>query len=180
MERKVNTDFILSLMDQRLFGQAELMACHEDRAVMIIEGALTGMRSKVEPEALAGALSALVMYYGLHILPTTGPEQTARVIGRLLRNRAQGLGYDISSRPTKPKVDGAMSQFLLEGLPGIGPQMARRLLMHFGSAAAVFTATTKELQGVKGVGAKMADAITAALHHKPTAFRDTKNPAPSC
>jgi Fanconi anemia group M protein len=179
VERKVNTDFILSIMDQRLFGQAELMACHEDRAVMIIEGPLNPGGSQIEPESLAGALSALVMYYGLQILPTTGPEQTARVIGRLLRNRVEGLGYDIPSRASKPKIDGAMSQYLLEGCPGIGPAMARRLLVHFGSAGAVFAASAKDLQAVKGIGAKMAEAMLYAIHHKPSAFRDTKGPAPA-
>ncbi|MBK6616616.1 helix-hairpin-helix domain-containing protein [Ottowia sp.] len=56
--------------------------------------------------------------------------------------------------------------------------MARRLIGEFGSAAAVFAASSAELQKVKGIGAKLAGDITVALHHRPTAFRDTKGPAP--
>lgn len=178
VERKSAVDFVTSLMDSRLLGQAEMLASHDDRAVMIIEGGLDKVRSAMQPEAVAGALSALTMYYGLTVLPTTGPEQTARVLGRLLIHRVNGLGYDIATRVAKPKVDGAISQYLVEGMPGVGPQVARRLLEHFGSAAAVFAASSVELQGVKGVGAKMADAMLQALHHKPSAFRDTKGPAP--
>lgn len=178
IERKAAGDFVSSLLDSRLFGQAELLAAHDDRAVMIIEGTLDRVRSDIQPEALAGALSALSMYYRLSVLPTTGPEQTARVIGRLMLHRSTGLGYEINLRTAKPKVDGAVSQYLVEGLPGIGPAMARKLLAHFGSAAAVFGASSAQLQAVKGVGAKMADALQRALHHRPTWFRDTKGPAP--
>ena len=178
VERKVASDFVLSLMDGRLFGQAELLANHEDLSLLIIEGRLDTVRSAVEPEAIAGALSALAMYYDLKVLTTVGPEMTARVIGRVVMNRTNGLGYDIGSRVLKPKLDGAMSEYLLQGLPGIGPQMARRLLGVFGSAAAVFAASETQLQTVKGLGAKMAAQIVSALHHKPTNFRDTKGPAP--
>lgn len=179
IERKVNSDFMLSLMDGRLFGQAELLANHDDRAIIVIEGSLADVRSEIAPEAIAGALSALAMYFGLSVLPTVNAEQTARVIGRLLAHRVTGLGYDIPMRVAKPKVDGALSQYLLEGLPGIGPGIAQRLLQHFGSAHAVFNASEAELQGMKGIGKKTAEGILRALHHRPTAMRSTKGPAPS-
>jgi len=178
VERKTSTDFVLSMMDGRLFGQAEMLANHDDLAIMVVEGVLEAGRSVLDPDALPAALAALTGYYGLNVVGTSGPEMTARFIGRKMRQMVNGLGYHIGSSTGKPKIDGAMSQFLLEGLPGVGPQMARHFLAHFGSAAAVFAASVEELQRVKGVGAKTALAIFNAVHHKPTAFRDTKGPSP--
>jgi ERCC4-type nuclease len=53
--------------------------------------------------------------------------------------------------------------------------MARKLLMHFGSARAVFAASAQQLQQCKGVGPKTAQAIAASLDQSPTRFRSTRS-----
>lgn len=48
---------------------------------------------------------------------------------------------------------------LLQGLPGIGPERAARLLDHFGSVRAVMAADAAELRTVPGVGLTCARKI---------------------
>lgn len=61
-----------------------------------------------------------------------------------------------------------------EGLPGVGPETARKLVSHFGSPRAVFAAGAQQLRRCKGIGPKTADSIAAALDLRPTAYRQTK------
>ncbi|HEY0947463.1 MAG TPA: ERCC4 domain-containing protein [Opitutaceae bacterium] len=178
VERKAANDLALSIMDGRLFGQAELLASADAKmACVVIEGSLGELYSSIDPEAVAGALSTLTLYYGLPVIPTPSPEHTARLIGRLARHVTEGLGYEIALRAAKPKTDGGRAQYLVEGLPGVGAETARKLILHFGSAAAVFAAGEAELCAVRGIGAKTARGILDALHARPTAFRSTKGAA---
>jgi ERCC4-type nuclease len=121
-------------------------------------------------------LSAIVVFFGIAILPSANAMTTARLIGRLGTHALDGLGYEIPARVKKPKQDGAVAQYLVEGLPGIGPESARKLLAHFGSSRAVFAATTEALRAVPGIGPKTAAGIIAALDHQPTQFHSTKGP----
>lgn len=178
VERKAANDLALSIMDGRLFGQAELLASADAKmACVVIEGSLGELYSAIDPEAVAGALSTLTLYYGLPVIPTPSAEHTARLLGRLARHATEGLGYEIALRAGKPKTDGGRAQYLVEGLPGVGAETARKLILHFGSAAAVFAAGESDLCAVKGIGAKTARGILDALHARPTAFRSTKGAA---
>jgi ERCC4-type nuclease len=46
--------------------------------------------------------------------------------------------------------------FLLQGLPGVGPALAHRLLGHFGAIERIVTADPAAVMEVRGVGAKKA------------------------
>lgn len=178
VERKAANDLVASILDGRLFGQAELLAsAHAKVSCIVIEGSLADLYSSIDPEAVAGALSTLTLYYSLPVIPTPSAEHTARLIGRFARHTTEGLGYEIALRAAKPKTDGGRAQYLVEGLPGVGAETARKLITHFGSAAAVFAATEAELCAVRGIGAKTARGILDALHARPTAFRSTKGVA---
>jgi len=52
----------------------------------------------------------------------------------------------------------------LDGLPGVGPTRRKALLLHFGSAAAVRSASEAELAAVPGFGPTLAARVHAALH----------------
>lgn len=173
VERKAANDFALSIMDGRLFGQAELLASNEARGMIVVEGSLAEINSAIDPEALAGALSALVVFFEMPVITVPGPEQTARLLARLARHVTEGLGYEIPLRK-KPKFDGSLAQFLVEGLPGVGPETARKLIGHFGTPRQVFAASAADLQQVKGIGGKTAASIQTALDARPTGYRSTK------
>jgi len=55
-------------------------------------------------------------------------------------------------RGYKPKKMKNQQLYLLQGLPEIGPALAYRLLLHFGSIKKIMRATEKQLLMVDGIG----------------------------
>lgn len=172
IERKESNDFALSIMDGRLWSQLEVLG-PDGIGILVIEGSLSSIRSMIEPEALSGALSAIALMFDVRVLPSADAAQTASILARMDKHHHQGLGYEIPLRTSKPK-GAALSQLLIEGLPGIGAETARKLLAHFGSPRAIFTASATELGAVKGIGPKTVSAIQEALDSTATEFRVRK------
>lgn len=164
VERKEANDFVASILDRRLFAQVQLLKSAYARPFIIIEGNLASVRSAIEPGALAGALSYLAVLEGITVLHTANATQSALQLVTMARHATQGLGYEIAFRSAKPKDRQSQAQYLVEGLPGIGPAAAKKLLAHFGTPAKVLSASPAELAQVKGIGAKMAATVHEVLH----------------
>jgi excinuclease ABC subunit C len=64
----------------------------------------------------------------------------------------------------RQRRDRAMTESIMDDLPGIGPARKRALLQHFGSPDAVLAATREELERVPGVPAKVARALYTHLN----------------
>jgi excinuclease ABC subunit C len=60
--------------------------------------------------------------------------------------------------------DRAMTESVLDDLPGIGPARKRAILKHFGSPEAFLAATREELEGVPELPGKVARDLYASLH----------------
>ncbi len=63
----------------------------------------------------------------------------------------------------EPKDKRKRQFFILQGLPGIGREIAIRLLDNFGSVEAIIAASSNELQTVEGIGKNIADGIRSAV-----------------
>lgn len=163
VERKDATDFVLSIMDRRLFAQVLRLRDEYGQAAILIEGDPYATRSAIAPEAIRGALSYLMTLSGVSVVTVRDARETAALLVVMARHLQEGLGYDIALRANKPKDVRDLAQYLLEGLPGVGPTGAKGLLQHFGSAKAVFSATEAELCAAPGVGKKTAQRIREAL-----------------
>jgi len=162
VERKAASDFVLSIMEGRLFDQLARMAIEHERAVVLVEGDIYETRSAISHEALDGALSYIGLLSGATLMFSPGLGRTPYLLHRMALHAQHGLGYEVPLRSNKPKGPAA-AQFLLEGLPTVGPKAAQLLLAHFGSPRAVFSATREALLSVKGIGPKSADAILSVL-----------------
>jgi ERCC4-type nuclease len=176
IERKSIADLATSILDARLFAQAEAIALAAERPALLIEGNIQDLPNDMHPDSLPGAISALSVFWGLSVFTAPNQMGTARLLARLHHHQVNGLGYEVATRVAKPKdsPDGALAQYLVCGLPGVGPEVARKLIAHFGSARAVFAASAAELVQCKGIGPKTAAAIVASLDQMPTSFRSTK------
>lgn len=146
--------------------------------MLLIEGDIRDIASRMHEDALPGAISALALYWHVNILWAPDAPSVVRLSERMWRHTNEGLGYEIPLRTRKPtlKPDGAVAQYLAEGLPGVGAETARRLVQHFRTARRVFSATPQHLRECQGIGPKTADTIAGALDLEPTAFRQTKRP----
>ena len=166
IERKTAADFAQSLMDGRLFSQAGRMSSSPFRPAYIIEGTSTEWSGLgVSREALQGALVTLMLIFDVPVFRSTEPAETARLIyyigSQLVRLRDPGY---TPYRQAKAKRKKTRQLRVLQSLPGIGADRAKKLLERFGTVRACFTATPAELSEVEGIGSKTAAAIDLVIN----------------
>jgi DNA excision repair protein ERCC-4 len=166
IERKTAADFAQSLMDGRLFSQAGRMSSAPFRPAYIIEGTSAEWSVlRVSREALQGALVTLMLIFDVPVFRSTEPAETARLIyyigSQLVRLRdPRHTPY----RQTKAKRKKTRQLRVLQSLPGIGTDRAKKLLERFGTVRACITATPAELSEVEGIGSKTAAAIDQVIN----------------
>ncbi len=165
-ERKTAADFIASLFDKRLFVQAKKMSTDYVKVIILIEGDIYATQSAIAHNALRGAFSYLAVLEGFSLVYTHDSEGTAKLLATMARHLQHGLGYEIPLRCNKSKDSRVISQFIIEGLPSIGPGKAISLLQHFGSVEGVFLASQQDLIEVEGIGKQLANRIYEAIRAK--------------
>jgi ERCC4-type nuclease len=133
VERKTIGDFVASLIDGRLFPQAARLAHSPYRSLLLIEGPTPPSIPDVHPHALEGAFVSLATMWRLPVLHSSEPEHSLLIL-RLLADQVTRSHQPVLRRfDRKPKRHASKRLFLLQGLPGVGPALAHRLLGHFGS-----------------------------------------------
>ena len=91
------------------------------------------------------------------VLPHETPE-----LQLLQRVRDEAHRFAITHH--RIRRDRAMTESIMDDLPGIGPARKRALLKHFGSPDAVLAATREELERVPGFPQKVARDLYAHLN----------------
>lgn len=161
IERKAAADFVASIIDRRLFSQVERIADAGIPHTVLIEGdPYTG---RLHNNAIAGAISWLVVIAGVSVVSSSSQQQSAALIHTMARHAVHGLGYEVNLHPPKPKSPTDLARYLVESLPGVGGKTAEALLRYFGSARAVLAADEAALLQVPGVGKSLASKIQVAL-----------------
>ncbi len=163
VERKAANDFCISIMDGRLFGQIALIKSKFQHAVVLVEGDLWSVRSAIDPAALDGALSWIALLSGVKLIQSRDVAHSAALLHRMSVHVVHGLGYEVNLRSAKPKDLTSARQFLLEGLPSVGPTGALALLAHFKTPQAFFNASAADISRVKGFGPKTVQRIVEIL-----------------
>jgi len=167
VERKTTRDVALSILDGRLFDQAYRLVTRSDHSLLVIEGESFATDIQVTMNAVRGALITLAQTYRLPVLRTRHQAETAWTLYRLYEQR---LCLGQQRGPLRRGNAGplqARKERVLRTLPGIGPEIARRLLARFGTVAAVVGAPAAELQQVPGVGPKRAAALVETVNEEP-------------
>jgi Fanconi anemia group M protein len=130
---------------------------------MIIEGAdfYSGF---VHPNAVRGALASIAVDFGIPIIPTRSPEDTAAMINRIAIREQTHEKSDIQIRTEKkPLTTWEQQLYIIESLPNIGPVTARKLLEEFITVKGVINASEDELKKVDGIGDKIAKSISRVI-----------------
>ena len=159
IERKAAGDFSASLVDGRLFPQAARLARDGRRTLLLIEGPLAASMPDVHPHAVQGALVSLAAMWRLPVLHAVDADDSLRVMRFLAAQVNGGRERMLRRYERKPKRLASRRSFLLQGLPGVGPALAARLLSQLGSVRGVMMADIDRLQQVRGVGPKKATRI---------------------
>jgi len=170
-ERKTLNDFATSLIDGRLLGQANRLACSSVRAVYILEGTGKDMTyTGVRREAIQGALITISLVLGLPVLRSRNPVETADLILYAARQVTLVARSGLKRYGYRPKGKRKRQLFILQGLPGIGRERANRLLDKFGSVEAIMNANCGELQMVDGIGNNTAKKIKWSIRESIPAY----------
>ena len=171
VERKTLADFGRSVVDARLFKQAAALVQGTRRAVLILEGTAADLGAGgVSRMALQGALITVSVFYGLAVLRARDAAETARLLVYLGRQARQFAHGGLTRPGYRPKGKRARQLFVLQGLPGIGPERACRLLERFGSVQAVAAARAADLAAVNGIGETTAARIRWAVEEAPGSY----------
>ncbi len=163
VERKSIDDFLESLTDGRLFSQARSLKGSYQSPIIILEGEGLYEKRNISDQAIYGALSSLACDFNLPIISTKDGSETASLLYSMVK-RKKNKDRSTSVRKDKRSMSTYdTKKFILEGLPSISGKLAERLLDHFGSVRAVFTADEEELQQVKGIGPDTAEKIISVI-----------------
>lgn len=161
-ERKTLADLSISIVDGRLFRQCIRMAGGPRHGVLIVEGGSRDAEAlTVSRDAIQGALISISVIMGLPVLRSLDARETARLIVLTAQQVQRHISDGVKRPGYRPKGHRKRQLFVLQGIPGVGPDRARELLDHFGSIAAVFAASADDLAAVAGIGKRTA----AAIHH---------------
>ena len=164
VERKTIKDFAVSIVDGRLFKQMIRLANPISMGVLILEGTTSDtVDLGMTRASMQGALIMVSLILGIPVLRSKDPSETARLIvyiGRQIDSMARG---GVQRHGYRPKNKRKTQLFILQGLPGVGPERAGRLLDSFGSVEAAISASSSELQSVYGIGKSIADKIKWAV-----------------
>jgi len=171
VERKTLKDFAVSIIDGRLFKQMLCLANSKSEGVLILEGTVSDMvEIGMTREAMQGALITVSLILGIPILRSKDPSETAKLmvyIGRQIESMAMG---GVQRHGYRPKNKRKRQLFILQGLPGVGPERAERLLARFGSVEAAISASSSELQSVNSFGKSVADKIRWSVSEQSQPF----------
>jgi len=164
-ERKTLTDLAISVKDGRIFRQGCRLAQTDRRGIIILEGtssdlATSGMRR----EALQGALITLTVFLGIPLLRSRNLRETVQLMFYTARQSRTIARGGLPRHGMRPHGKRRTQLHILQGLPGIGPERAQRLLETFGSVEAVLTASKEELASINGIGAHTVESIHWAVH----------------
>lgn len=165
VERKQINDLIISIVDGRLFQQAEKMSQSPFQALLIIEGQGRDIQqTKMDRRAVLGALACVSLTYGICILRTQSRLETIQTMLYAAQQKARTEKTELHRHGYRPKSFKKRQSYLLQGLPDVGPKLAKALLKHFGSVRAVVLASELELTAVTGIGKLKAQKIIHLLN----------------
>jgi len=161
VERKSVRDLVSSVYDSRLFYQAAKLSAAYAKPFLLVEGDSKEVESLVKNlKSFYGAIANVTLAYGLRVLYTANPRETATAIAELLSHaRAKPLARMPPELPPKARSVPQQQLYLVSAMPGIGRKLAEKLLSKYGTPRRVMGLTAGELAMTQGIGWKKAERI---------------------
>jgi len=175
VERKTVGDFFNSLFQGRLFEQMERLKDAYPQPILLMEGGITHeLAGRRNPRAFWGALLNIEVDMNIPTVVTMDPVQSSDALYVLVRRMQLGRSSQVAVR-SKPKIlsERELQLYIVEGLPNIGGELAKRLLSRFNSVRDVFQASQKELVKVEGIGHVRARKINKIIDKE---YKERKSP----
>ena len=159
IERKKSDDFLNSILDNRLFTQASKLIAYE-KPIIIVEGILDYESRNINKNAVLGSILSLSTDFKIPIFFIKTPKEVAEFITLVAKREQTKKENELHLRKVKKGVeDHILQRSILEGLPFVGPTLAKRLLEKYKSVKRVFNASEDSLQNIDKLGEKKAKKI---------------------
>ena len=163
IERKTAKDFLISIIDARLFRQLSNLKKYCTNPVLLIEGNPYKTDLNFENIAIKGALISTQAIWYMPVIFSRSKEDTKDIFVMIGRQDETCLDVVPLRGGYRPKRLKSKQLYLLQGLPQIGPMLAKRLLEHFKSVSKIMNASIDELTEVDGIGTVSATKIREVL-----------------
>jgi Fanconi anemia group M protein len=165
VEYKKVPDFVDSIVDGRLLDQIKGLKNSYERPLVVVEGTedIYSQRN-IHPNAIRGMISTITVSYGIPIITTKNPQETAALFGVIAKREQDPTFREFNPHGSrKPMTLKEQQEYIVSALPGVGMTLARPLLEKFGSVCGVFNATTEKLKEIDKIGEKKAAEIQKVL-----------------
>ena len=164
IERKTTHDFLNSIIDKRILSQLITLRENFPLQLLIIEGEENIYRIRnFHPNSIRGMLSSIAIDYQIPILYTKNYRDTAAylaLISKRLEKPKRHIGLVGKRKPLTLKEQ---QEYIIESLPGIGPNLSKSLLKKFKTVKNVINAKAEKLKKVEKIGEKKSKAIKEVL-----------------
>lgn len=161
IERKEIDDFLDTLTggDRSLFEQIGDMVSAYPKSILLIEGNVEELYASrnIHPNAIRGALSSVVLDYGVSVIHTSDEHHTAQMIKQFASREQEDSETVVDPHGSKQTATLMEQQeYIVSSFKFIGPITAQKLLEHFGTILDIITADQEALQDVENVGPEKA------------------------
>ncbi len=159
IERKTAKDFLISIVDTRLFKQLSNLKRYCRRPILLIEGDpyMTGL--DFNSQAIEGSIVSVQAVWYTPVIFSLSTEHTRNILIMMGSQYDKDIDVVPLRGGYRPMRLRSRQLYLLQGLPQIGPRLAKRLMGHFGSISGIMNASIEELKKVAGVGSTRAEGI---------------------
>lgn len=165
IEKKTKYDFLASIIDKRLLLQLQGLKDSFSKPLIIIEGQenIYSIRD-FHPNSIRGMISSIIIDYQIPIIYTESPRDTASFL-KIIYKRFEKEKTEVSLVNKKIFFDTFKQQeFIIQSLPGIGPNLSKALLKEFKTIKSIINAEEKELMKVDKIGKIKAKNIKNILN----------------
>lgn len=163
LERKTISDFENSLMSGRLFEQVRRLKDSYECPILVLEGDNENFRLK--SNIINGTIASLYINYGIMVICTYSATNTAEMIASIAKREQLNDAREPSLKGSaRAYTHEQFQEYVVGNLPGVGPKLAKSLLVHFKSIHRIASADKEELMKVEKVGKKKAELIYKTLN----------------
>jgi len=164
IERKTAKDFLISIIDGRLFNQLSNLKKYCTNPILFIEGNPYKTGLNFENMAIKGALISIQAIWYIPVIFSRSKKDTKDIFMMISRQDESYTDVVPLRGGYRPKRLKSKQLYLLQGLPQVGPMLAKRLIEHFKSVSKIMNASIGELTEVEGIGMVSAGKIREVLN----------------
>ncbi|MCL4388402.1 helix-hairpin-helix domain-containing protein [Candidatus Marsarchaeota archaeon] len=163
IERKTVGDLQSSIVSGRLFDQLVRLRQAYPVPFLLIEGDMSEFR--LGENVAKGLVAAVCIDYNVNVVTSLSPIETSDLVFYMAKHEQNGNSRALSMKGSaRSFTDQDFQEHVVANLPGVGPKLAKSLLLHFKSLKNLANADVASLMKVEKIGKKKAERIHEVLN----------------